>query len=215
MRYINFLGVSFYLLLNIFTLYSSEMEDMIEDETNPLKQLKTYFDGSGSFTFDKAEELIEQTTKEGKDIVNSQGTSPERSRNNPLKWLCINGCNLEPLTKENRLEIAKFFVKNGANSKSIKEASLFCLTDINPRLSEANSNIKKLLDSIRNQRRIIIKNKKIKFEKLKKELAGGIPVISTYYSGIAVEPISHENGIIILHDGTVIDLYGKVIIKAP
>lgn len=160
MRYINFLGVSFYLLLNIFTLYSSEMEDMIEDETNPLKQLKTYFDGSGSFTFDKAEELIEQTTKEGKDIVNSQGTSPERSRNNPLKWLCINGCNLKPLTKENRLEIAKFFAKNGANNESIEEASLFCLTDPNPYVSRANSTIKEFLDSVRNQRGIIIDEEK-------------------------------------------------------
>ncbi len=190
MRYINFLGTSFCLLLNVFTLYSSEMESIIFDkenllrqklfidtkQDNPLKKLETYLDNSGSLTLDKAKKVIKQKIKEGEDIVNSQGTSPERSRNNPLEWLCINGSSLEPLTKENRLEIAKFFVENGANDESIKEASLSCWTDSNPYVSEANSTIKEFLDSIRDQRKIIIKNEEIECKmeykkKISKELA--------------------------------------------
>jgi len=209
MRYINFLGISFCLLLNIFTLYSSEMENTIEDEKNPLRQqlcceddpieddpiivmldgdywspddarqdnplkkMETYFDGSGNFTLDKAKELIEQKIKEEDDIVNSQGTSQERTWNKPLEWLCVNACCLEPLTKENRLEIAKFFVENGANNESIEEASLSCLTDPNLYISRANSSIKEFLDSVKNQRRISIDKEEVqrmkKYEKERKE----------------------------------------------
>ena len=156
MNYTNFLRILFGLLLHVPILYPSEMEKITQNRKNPLMNVETYLDDSRNFTLDKAEKII---TKK-KNIVNFQETSP-KGPCYPLKWLCINGCSLEPLNEKNRLEIATLFLQKGTNDESIKEAWMFCIFSGNQYLERANSEIKKVLRPIKQERGIIIKTEEI------------------------------------------------------
>ncbi len=182
MRSIYFLNISLCLLFNVAVFCSAELEktdyarclgrsnhkgrfDWDKEDAkqdNPLKQLKTYLNDKGNFTLAKAKELIGQKAKEGEDIVNSPGTSASRSNNNPLKWLCFEGVILKHfITKENRLKMAQFFLGNGANNASIKEALLDCESEPAPHRIEANLGIKEFLCSVKTEKGIEINEREI------------------------------------------------------
>jgi len=178
MRLIYFLNISLCLFFNAAVSGAAELEqtgrrrslwldiwrNQDAKQDNPLKQLQTYLDNSGKFTLAKAEALINQQTKEEKDIVNYSGTGSTIS---PLRWLVINGFKLNQiLTQEDRVNIAQLLIAHGANEESLQEAFLDCEAEAASHLIEANTSIKKLLHSVKTEKEIEIDE--VKLDKLRR-----------------------------------------------
>ncbi len=178
MRLIYFLNISLCLFFNAAVSGAAELEqtgwrrslwldiwrNQDAKQDNPLKQLQTYLDNSGKFTLAKAEALINQQTKEEKDIVNYSGTGSTIS---PLRWLVINGFKLNQiLTQENRVNIAQLLITHGTNEESLQEAFFDCEAEVAPHHVEANTSIKKLLYSVKTEKEIEIDE--VKLDKLRK-----------------------------------------------
>jgi len=153
MDHINFLRILLCLLLHVSILYPSEVEDAAKNRQNPLMNVETYLDNSRNFTLDNAKKVIQ----ERKDTINFQAKGSCR----PLEWLCMNGYSLAPLNEENRLQIATFFLENGASNESIEEAWVFCLLSNDRPLQCANSKIKEFLRHAKKERDITIEVEEI------------------------------------------------------
>jgi len=155
MNYINFFRISFCLLLNISILHSSEMENTRENWSNPLMEEEIYLT-NGKFTLANAKEAIEGSEK---DLINSFSSSPIIIR--PLEWLCMS--TFKAFSKENRLKLADFLLKNGANKESIEEAYFFLKRAKHDTNSQtANPEILELLNSVIKQKNTTIKTKDLK-----------------------------------------------------
>ena len=158
MSYFNFLCLLFCLLLKVSILYSSEVEDIDWDWSNPLHNEKTYFDDSENFTFVNVERILEERKSE--DLINSQKRSMSTGSWNSLKWLCVSASINKRLSEENRLQIITRFLKN-ATDKSIKSAHLFCQYNRDPNTQTANRKITKFLSLVIEQKKITIEPEEI------------------------------------------------------
>lgn len=154
MKHINFLYISFYLLLNISTakpmfkivkfssirrlnpikkLYFKRFCQGANFSKNPLMSVNLYRDKHGNHNLTAARNCIEED--EGY-LVNSPGTENYC----PLQWPCLPDESSE-LCPEERLKIFKLFLSNGANDKSIRKASITCSKhkDYNPEIIQVLS----------------------------------------------------------------------------
>lgn len=139
MKHINFLCISFYLLLNISTakpmfkivkrLQTRRINSIgkphfkrfcqgVNFSKNPLMSANLYRDENGNHSLTAARNCIE---KDEGYLVNSPGTENYC----PLQWSCLPDKSSE-LCPEERLKIFKLFLSNGANDKSIRKASITC-----------------------------------------------------------------------------------------
>ncbi len=108
MCYINFLGISFCLLLNVSAYSSEKIEDIINDSAIPLMTWQTHRDNKGNFTLDNEKPIKKALSRAKLESNNNQ---------NIIKFLLSRQKEDEEidksdLKKNNTSKLVNFFQKN-------------------------------------------------------------------------------------------------------